>query len=209
MTLYIIRHGETEFNKLGIVQGSGVDTDLNDTGLAQANAFYQAYQEVDFELIVTSKLKRTHQTARPFIQKDIPWLQNADINEICWGDHEGRPSTPESIQMYRHMIEEWRNGNLDASLPNGETARQLSERVGRFLDWIKTRPEKRILVCSHGRTMRCIVTMMKGFGPAGMEGMKHANTGCYVVRWHNGAFEFELENDTRHLEASGLEVRVF
>jgi phosphoserine phosphatase len=199
MHIYIFRHGETEFNKLGIVQGSGVDTELNETGHAQAAAFYRAYQHIDFELVVTSKLKRTHQTAWPFIQKGIPWLQNADINEICWGDHEGRISTPESIQMYRDMVSAWSSGNLEAALPNGESARQLSERVGRFLEWIKTRPEKHILVCSHGRTMRCIVTMMKGIGPVGMEGMRHENTGCYAARWHNDTFEFILENDAKHL----------
>ena len=38
--IYIIRHGETELNRLGIVQGRGVDSDLNDTGRAQAEAFY-------------------------------------------------------------------------------------------------------------------------------------------------------------------------
>jgi len=39
-TIYFIRHGETEYNKLGIVQGSGVDSELNENGRAQAQAFY-------------------------------------------------------------------------------------------------------------------------------------------------------------------------
>ena len=41
--LYIIRHGETELNRLGIVQGRGVDASLNETGITQAEAFFQKY----------------------------------------------------------------------------------------------------------------------------------------------------------------------
>jgi len=200
MLIYILRHGETEFNRLGIVQGSGVDTDLNETGQAQARAFFEAYQDLDFQLIVTSKLRRTHQTVQMFIDQHIPWIQTPDINEISWGAHEGIPSTPESIEMYKNTIAHWQSGNLDAALPMGESANQLVRRVSRFVEWLKTRPEQRIVVATHGRTLRCLVTLLKGVGPASMEGMPHANTGCYVVRYENGQFTFDLENDVRHLQ---------
>lgn len=199
MTLYILRHGETEFNRLGIVQGSGVDTDLNETGLEQARAFFQAFEDIDFQLVVTSNLKRTHQTVRGFIERGIPWIQTADINEICWGAHEGLPSTPERLALFRQMIAAWKNGNLDASLPKGETARQLRERVGRFIEWIKTRPENHILVATHGRTLRCLIAMLKGWSPADMEKVEHSNTGLYVIHFQDDMFVFESENDTSHL----------
>jgi broad specificity phosphatase PhoE len=200
MTIYIIRHGETEYNRLGIVQGSGVNSDLNDTGTQQAKAFFNAYQHIDFELIVTSKLKRTHQTVAHFIERDIPWIQRGDINEISWGDHEGLSSTPERHAMFQAMLKEWKKGNLDASLPGGETARQLTERLQIFIEWLKTRSEKQILVATHGRTMRCLVTLLKGIGQGEMEGVPHLNTGCYLVHYRDGQFVFELENDTSHLE---------
>lgn len=199
MTLYILRHGETEFNRLGIVQGSGVDTDLNETGREQARAFFETYQEIDFQLVVTSKLRRTHQTVASFLEKEIPWIATEDINEISWGDQEGKAHSPERAAIYKWMIGEWKNGNLDASLPNGETARQLRDRVGRFVEWLKTRSEKHILVATHGRTLRCLVTMFKGLGPADMEGVPHSNTGLYVIHFQNGEFVFEVENDTSHL----------
>lgn len=204
MTLYILRHGETDFNRLGIVQGSGVDTDLNETGREQARAFFETYQEIDFQLVVTSKLRRTHQTVHHFLEKEIPWVQTADINEISWGDHEGQPATPERTAVFHWMLREWQNGNLDAAMPNGETARQLVDRVGRFVEWLKTRPEQRILVATHGRALRCLVTMLKGLGPADMEGVSHANTGLYVIHFQNDEFVFEVENDTSHLTYSGV-----
>ncbi|RYE50114.1 MAG: histidine phosphatase family protein, partial [Sphingobacteriales bacterium] len=68
-TIYLIRHGQTDLNKHGIVQGRGMDTDLNDMGRAQANAFFDKYGTVKFDKIYTSVLKRTHQTVQAFIDK--------------------------------------------------------------------------------------------------------------------------------------------
>lgn len=199
MTLYIIRHGETEFNRLNIVQGSGVDSDLNEIGQDQARAFFETYGDVDFQLVVTSKLRRTHQTVRRFLDKNIPWIETEDINEISWGAHEGLPATPERTALYQAMIEHWKSGNLDASLPDGETAAQLLKRIERFVTWLKTRPEKQILIATHGRTIRCLITYLKGLGPVDMEGTVHSNTGLYKVHFQDEQFVFEKENDVSHL----------
>ncbi len=199
MTIYLIRHGETEFNRQGIVQGSGVDTSLNEKGLAQAAAFFRTYQHLDFELVVTSGLQRTHQTVQSFLDGGIAWVKETDINEISWGEHEGLPGSPERIAMYENMIGAWQSGNPDVSLPGGETARQLADRVGRFVEWLKIRPEQRILVCSHGRTIRCLVTLLKGRPLADMEMVTHSNTGCFKIRLVDGQFVFDAENDMGHL----------
>jgi broad specificity phosphatase PhoE len=199
MTIHIIRHGETAYNRLGMVQGSGIDSDLNETGQAQARAFYEYYRDQDFQLVVTSGLKRTHQTAGLFIADGLPWIQDTDINEISWGEHEGLVGTPERIAEYEKTITAWQSGDYDASLPGGETARQLGERVQRFIDWIKQRPEQRILVCTHGRTMRALISLLKGRPLSQMEGTPHHNTGCYIVQIKPDGIHFELENDIRHL----------
>ncbi|MFW5879460.1 MAG: histidine phosphatase family protein, partial [bacterium] len=58
-TIYLIRHGQTDYNKKGIVQGSGIDASLNDLGRQQAEAFYDAYRNMPFDKIYISDLKRT------------------------------------------------------------------------------------------------------------------------------------------------------
>jgi broad specificity phosphatase PhoE len=199
MTLYILRHAETEFNRLGLVQGSGIDSDLNDTGRQQARAFFEGYHRTGFELVVTSKLKRTHQTVGHFIQQGLPWVELEELNEISWGEHEGLPATPERVRVYEEVVASWTGGRLDAALPGGETARQLETRLRRFLDWLQTRPEKKVLICTHGRTMRCLIALLKAQSPVHMEQVRHANTGCYIVHWRDGRYEFECENHTGHL----------
>jgi bisphosphoglycerate-dependent phosphoglycerate mutase len=52
--IYIIRHGQTDFNKNGIVQGAGVDSSLNETGRQQAKAFYDKYKGEGFEKVYVS-----------------------------------------------------------------------------------------------------------------------------------------------------------
>ena len=200
MTVYFIRHGETDFNRQNIVQGSGMDTDLNALGRAQGKAFYDAYASVDFELVVTSHLRRTHQTVQHFLEHGIPWHQTADINEISWGTHEGTSPSPEGRKAFQALINDWKLGNFDAALPEGESARQLGERVVKFISWLKTRPEKNILVATHGRTLRAIITHLKGISLTDMEGVPHVNTGCYVVHFQEDGVIFSLENDTAHLE---------
>jgi broad specificity phosphatase PhoE len=199
VTLYILRHGQTELNRLSIVQGSGVDSDLNDHGYAQAKAFYDTHRHVDFDLVITSKLKRTHQTVQHFIDRNIPWEQTADVNEISWGIHEGKHQSPEQNERYQQMIEAWRSGDLDASIEQGESARQLFERIERFVEWVKQRPEKKILVATHGRAIRCLITYLKGLPVTEMESAEHSNTGLYVAHLVDDHWEFELENDTSHL----------
>ena len=198
--IYIIRHGETELNRQRIVQGQGVDASLNANGEAQARAFYDYYRAVDFELVLTSTLVRTHETVAHFLKDGLPWEQHADINEISWGDAEGKPGTPESIAAYQTMVKAWQAGDFDHRLPNAESAREMGERVSRFVEMLRERSERTILVCAHGRLMRALICTLEGCSLTQMEGYRHANTGLYLVYQNGPDFELQLRNDIRHLE---------
>ena len=202
-TIFIVRHGETDLNKQGIVQGSGVDASLNDFGRRQAKAFFDFYQKEAFETVITSTLVRTHQTMEPFIETGLPWMQIPEINEISWGSHEGKSSTPEMRKEYRRMVDSWKKGDFSANLGGGESAQDLADRLQVFIDHLLQRPEQKLLVCSHGRAMRCLMCLLAGRPLQHMEQFHHHNTGLYKVHQAAGAFSLELYNDIRHLE--GLE----
>lgn len=199
--IYIIRHGETDYNRMGIVQGSGVDSDLNDLGRAQAQAFFEHYQRQPFEVVLTSRLKRTHQTVSGFLDKGLPWEQFAELNEISWGELDGKPSTPALHEIYRRVVGEWRNGNLEARNGNGESAAEMGERLQRFAGHLRARSERHILVCSHGRAIRGLMCLLLEKPLKDMDQFGHDNTGLYHLTYENGAFHLQLHNDTRHLEA--------
>jgi len=184
---------------MNIVQGSGIDSSLNDTGRNQAEALFQQYKDVPFDLIYTSSLKRTHQTAKPFIDLGIPHIETADINEINWGVHEGKESTPFMINAYKDLIEKWGKDDFEARLEAGESANELQTRLNQFLDQLKTRKEKNILVLTHGRTLRCIMCLVEGKHLREMENYKHHNTGVFLVNYEGGKYEVLKKNDISHL----------
>lgn len=201
--IYLVRHGETDYNRKKIIQGSGVDASLNDRGRHQSQALFNYYQHINFEVVFTSALIRTHQTVSPFIKRGIQWEQHPNINEMNWGTHEGKPGTPEMKAKYNAMIAEWAKMNFHARLEQGESALELSDRISIFLDHLKGRDEQTILICSHGRAMRCMVCLMKDQPLTEMENYKHSNTGLYRIIYDAETFHFELENDVKHLKDLG------
>jgi len=199
-TLYLVRHGETEYNRLGIVQGGGIDSELNPRGRLQAQALFEYYRDTSFDAVLTSELKRTHQTMEPFVQKPLPWERHADIDEMNWGIFEGKRSTPRMHERYKAIMDAWSSGDFHARLEGGESAHELGRRIGRFIASLHDRPEELLLVCSHGRALRCMLTLMMKRPLSDMQRFKHANTGLYEIELQDGAFTLVRENDLSHLQ---------
>lgn len=198
--IYLIRHGQTEYNRLGMIQGQGIDQSLNETGLKQALLFYDRYRDVPFELIFHSTLKRTGETVSNFLSKSIPHISTPDLNEISWGVYEGRIRDQEINLKFKRLMEEWGRANYDYAWEGGESANELDHRVSRFINTLISRPEKTILVCSHGRTMRCILTRMTRQPLLAMEQFDHENTGWFLLKFNGGEFNLLKTNDVSHLE---------
>ncbi len=198
--LYILRHGQTDHNRYGIVQGSGVDSSLNATGMMQARAFYERYRDQQFDLLMCSDLQRTYQTIKPFIDHGIPFERYPEINEINWGEHEGKKSDPVLIENYKQVVEAWENGHFDVSVPKGESASMLANRIRSFLDVLAARQEEKILICSHGRTLRCMLCLIKGEPISNMSLYEHENTGLNIVEYDGLKYEVHIHNDTSHLQ---------
>jgi broad specificity phosphatase PhoE len=198
--LYIIRHGETDFNQQGIIQGSGVNASLNENGKLQALKFFHQYKGLDFDYVYTSTLKRTHETAQHFINQGITWRVRAELREIGWGVHEGKKANKQTTEQYENLIKNWSNGNLEAKLEGGESAASMVTRLNHFLDEIKKTDFRRALICSHGRTLRCLMCLINKDDFSEMENYHHHNTGLYVVQLKEDAFKIVVRTDTSHLK---------
>ena len=201
-TIYLIRHGETDFNRQGIVQGSGVDSELNELGHAQAEAFYQNYQHIPFDKVYTSALPRTHQSVKKFIESGIPWEQHAGLNEISWGVREGRVPNDQDNGYYKVLIDSWVSGGVDMQAEGGESPLQVIERQKPVIETILSRPhEETVLVAMHGRAMRIILTMLLDKPLQEMDTFEHANLCLYklIYDYETQSFFAELECDTSHL----------
>ncbi len=199
-TIYLIRHGQTDFNKQGIVQGSGVDSDLNSEGHEQARKFYQAYQHVPFEKIYVTELKRTHQSVLPFKEKNIPQEILPEFNEINWGILEGKVPDEENTKTFLSILEKWRNEELDVCIESGETPINMFERQKRGLSKVMETQHETILVCMHGRAMRSFLCLLTGTELHKMDNFAHNNLCLYVLEEiENGKFRICINNHQEHL----------
>jgi broad specificity phosphatase PhoE len=201
--IYIIRHGQTDFNLQNIVQGSGVDSSLNAQGRVQAMAFFQRYKRIPFDKVYTSALKRTKETVEPFLAMGIPVESMAGLNEISWGTKEGYKITPEEDEYYHYMLKQWELGNTSLRIEAGESPEDVVRRMQPALDHILAREqEKTVLICMHGRAIRILLCLLLNYPLKSMDMFEHENLCLYRVDYNGAFFGVDLYNDTTHLRLS-------
>lgn len=151
MNLYIVRHGQTDYNVKHIIQGI-TNTKLNNTGIMQANNLKKQIDELDIDLIICSPLQRTKQTANIITDgRDIETIYDNRIIERCAGKLEGK-----SDKYYDH-IKVWDyklNTDLNQDI---EKVQDLFKRTKLFLNDIEKKyNDKNILIVTHEATIRAI-----------------------------------------------------
>jgi probable phosphoglycerate mutase len=199
--IYLIRHGQTDFNLKGIVQGSGIDSSLNERGAAQARAFYNNYKDVSFDKVYTSSLKRTRETVQMFIDSGVPHESLSGLNEINWGTKEGQRITPEEDAYYHWLLNEWREGRTDLKITGGESPEDVASRQSPAIDLIMSRNnESTILICMHGRAMRILLCRLLNYPLRAMDAFEHENLCLYLLNFTGTMFSVEKFNHTGHLD---------
>ncbi len=201
-TIYLVRHGETDFNKQGVVQGSGIDSSLNALGRKQAAAFFDAYKSVKFNKIYVSKLQRTAQSVHQFIDLGIPTERFEGLNEISWGTKEGKIPTNADDVYFENLTANWRAGNTDMPTDQGESPEDVVVRQKPVFDLILSKKEeKNVLICMHGRVIRILLTQLLGKPLSDMDTFDHANLCLYKLLFDEGSatFSLELSCDVSHL----------
>ena len=200
-TLYIVRHGQTDLNKQGIVQGRGRNTDLNEEGRHQAQLFHDAYKNVAFDKIYISELKRTQQSIQPFIDDGLPFEKLSGLDELAWGVLEGQPSTPENKAAFMKLMRDWLDGKLDSKFEGGESPNEVKERQLEALKVIMSHPEeKTVLICMHGRALRLLLCVLQNLPLTEMENFPHQNLVLYKITWDGAKYEIVDFNNAQHLK---------
>jgi 2,3-bisphosphoglycerate-dependent phosphoglycerate mutase len=197
--IYLIRHGQTDYNLKGIVQGRGVDSELNNTGKQQARLFFEHYQHVPFEAVLTSTLKRTHQTIEPFIAAGHQHQVKVELDEIDWGIFEGVEHDAILQGAYQNIIQSWSRGMLDNKIEGGESAAELFKRQQPLVEELHDISFDNFLICSHGRAIRSLLCGLLRRPLQDMDQFKHDNTCLYKLSFGDNGFKIDLENDLRHL----------
>ncbi|MBU6192918.1 MAG: phosphoglycerate mutase family protein [Bacteroidetes bacterium] len=201
--LYLLRHGQTDFNLQDKVQGSGHDTSLNDTGKAQALAFHRHYAGEPFDAFYCSALQRSRQTLEPFLQdpfyQGIKLHERSGLNEFNWGIFEGN-SFDAFDEVYRQLVVDWKAGKEDAAPPGGDSPAMVAARMQPVVDELRQGSFQRPLICLHGRALRLLLCLLTGKPSSAMDDFDHSNLCLYVMLRVGDFYDVVQANDTTHLQ---------
>jgi phosphoserine phosphatase len=199
--IYLVRHGQTDYNLRGVVQGSGIDAPLNWNGHKQAAAFFEHYKHVPFEKVYYTGLQRTKQSVQDFIDLGLPHEGVPYLNEISWGRYEGVPMTNEENKYYEYMLERWSSGDLDYAIEGGESPLMVADRLQMGINQILSQQFETVLICMHGRAMRILLAVLLGYDLRYMDVFSHKNLGLYILQQNkSGNFIVEKFNSVEHLK---------
>ena len=182
MLLYLVRHGETDWNLAHRIQGS-TDIPLNDTGRHQAAATGQLLARRDWDAIYASPLSRAYETASIIASTlGLPAPITVDaIVERNYGAAEGL-ADPELSQLFP----------ADADVPGRETREEVVARViPALLELAENHPDQAVIVVGHGGVIRSVLNAVD---PEGHHGMI-ANGSVHSFRHEDGTLELIAFND--------------
>jgi broad specificity phosphatase PhoE len=158
MRLIIVRHGESEWNRIGRYQGQG-DAPLSDLGLRQAEALALRLADEPLDAIFTSALQRAAKTAEAIARyhRDTPFEHSPALLEIHHGDWQGLLAD-EVIERYGEGLREWREHPTRAQMPNGESFSNILKRVLDFKEYLCVAYSGRnVLISTHDVVVKILV----------------------------------------------------
>ncbi|MBE5945007.1 MAG: histidine phosphatase family protein [Lachnospiraceae bacterium] len=164
MEIYIVRHGQTMWNKEKRLQGS-VDIELNDNGKELAIITGQNLMDTTIDIIYSSPLKRAHETARLIRNgRDINIITDDRLRELNFGSMEG--------VCYEQLYQEKTHGfkyfftepHLYYPPKDGETLNHLCDRASEFMSQVIEPLEatcERVMIVAHGAMNKALMTHVK------------------------------------------------
>ena len=203
MELYVIRHGETDANKEGIMQG-WLDLPLNDFGRQLAIDTGRALKgKLSFDLAVSSPLSRAKDTAELVLRESgnekTPLLLDDRLKEVYAGEWEGkcfRPGHPDEKALtdeQRHAL--FGNPFETPRYPGGESIRDVIARTQEFLkEFCATHDCERVLISTHGCALRAMLNFLYDDPSDFWQGHIPYNCSISILDAHNGKVRL-LESD--------------
>ena len=203
-TLYLIRHGATASNERipPILQGSGIDSPLSDSGQQQAEATGQLLADRRLDAVFSSPMSRAVSTAEAIAAPhDLAVLTVPELHEIDVGQWEGMDwgtiseQTPDEYR--RFMEDSGANGYL-----GGESYQDVLDRVWPvFIDLIEKNEGRHIAIVAHKAVNRALLANLLGFEMRRAKDVPQDNCCLNVITTRNGDPKLETLNSTLHLSS--------
>ena len=197
--VYIVRHGETEWNAQGRIQGHS-DIPLSDNGRAQAQSVARRLSGIPFSVAYASDISRTHETAQIILGATAPALHTTpQLREYSKGVFEGL-TVDEYARQYPDQYQASLQNDLDFAPTGGETIRETSIRMSRFVDeTLQNHQDETTLVVGHGGSLRSLIVALLALPLEANWKFVMDNCALSLVHTYPNNAVLHLYNDTAHL----------
>ena len=201
--LYIVRHGETVWNREGRIQGH-TDVGLSHRGLEQARMLAQRLKTVQFDAAYASDLCRASDTAAAILDgRDVPIVPTPRLREYHKGAFEGM-TEGELRTRYPSEYPGYVAKDLDYAPEGGESTRGVSERMASVINEIKERHlDDTVLVVGHGGSLRAAMMALLGMSLDANWRFVFGNCTLTIVDTYHDNAVLRLFNDSSHLSGIG------
>ena len=198
---YIVRHGETEWNRDGRIQGHA-DVPLSELGKRQVKTLANRLAECKFSVVYTSDLSRAIESAEIIVNgREVSITTDADLREFSYGEWEGLTLQEAEEQDAGLFAELMKLENNEFAAPGGESTPQVLDRVRRF--YANTQKlhdvDEDILVVAHGGSIRALLVCLLDLPDELFWQFRVDCASLSVISNHTGARVLDLWNDTGHL----------
>lgn len=195
----LARHGETEWNASGRLQGN-VAVALSEAGRQQARALRERLAATPIEVAYSSDLPRAVETAE-IISEGRPSLEGLhlcpELRELSYGRWEGlsldevQASDPDGLAALLRA-------EPDFAPPDGESLRALTQRIGAFADMARQSPAATLLIVAHSGPLRALILELLGLPLTSFWQLHLSAASLSIVEVHPVGSVLELLNDTSH-----------
>lgn len=198
--VYLVRHGETEWNKLGKFQGC-IDTNLSKEGIVQAECVSKKFNG-NFDYIYTSPLKRAFHTAEIICgNKEIKPVAVQELREINFGEWEGL-TIKEIMNSFADEFYKWRNDEVEAPMCGGDLSlKKASTRAKTAIKEIVNKHKgDSIIIVAHGGIIKAALVGLLGWNMTMYHKVTIGNTSICEIDFDNDLNPIIIKlNDTSHL----------
>lgn len=198
MNLYLVRHGQTSWNAVKRGQGHA-DIPLDEIGLRQAEALAKACAHFEFDRVLTSDLKRAHQTASAISAlSGHPLEVHRDLRERNFGKWEGMPYHEIGINI--GFAADFNNIDRDEVVPpGGESHVDVWNRIQPICDEVIA-SKKHVVIVAHGGTCSLILARLLGGSVGLAKGFRFSNACINELEPRpDGGYRLMRYNDVSHL----------
>jgi probable phosphoglycerate mutase len=204
--LIVVRHGATEWNKIGRQQGH-LDSPLSETGIAQAEVIAERLSREKFTALYSSDLGRAYGTAEYIAARTgHEIIAEKRLRERNLGVFQGR-TWDEIEEELPEEVAAFRTGDPDYRIPEGESARERYERTVGCIEQIAAQhPGERIVIVAHGGVLDGLFRRALGIDLTEPRRFKLFNASVNTFLVEDGSWKLATWGDICHLgEIGGLD----